>query len=138
VLGTSDPTSIQEHMLKLFDNCVALHFGEKAKTVTGMKSSEGETFNLRMKVNTETAVEIWMKCVEAEMRSTLFDIMKEGLYHYAKSRRQDWIYENLGMVTLVSSTEREWKKHWKVMLALCVLDTGLRIPIYHLDKSWPK
>ncbi|OAE19678.1 hypothetical protein AXG93_1847s1410 [Marchantia polymorpha subsp. ruderalis] len=100
VLGTSDPTSIQEHMLKLFDNCAALTFGEKAKTVNGMKSSEAETFAFRMKVSTEMAVEIWMKSVESEMRNTLFDIMKEGVYNYAKSRRVDWIYENLGMVTL--------------------------------------
>ncbi|KAL2608324.1 hypothetical protein R1flu_026897 [Riccia fluitans] len=104
VLGTSDATSIQEHMLKLFDNCAALTFGEKAKTVTGMKSSEAESFGFRMKVSTEMAVEIWMKSVEAEMRNTLFDITKEGVYNYAKSRRTDWITDNLGMVTLVGST----------------------------------
>lgn len=25
ILGTSDPTSVQEHMLKLFDNCAGKH-----------------------------------------------------------------------------------------------------------------
>lgn len=25
ILGTSDPTSVQEHMLKLFDNCAGMH-----------------------------------------------------------------------------------------------------------------
>lgn len=40
VLGTSDPSSIQEHMLKLFDNCAALTFSRGNKVVTGMTSSE--------------------------------------------------------------------------------------------------
>ena len=40
VLGTSDPSSIQEHMLKLFDNCASLTFSRGNKVVTGMTSSE--------------------------------------------------------------------------------------------------
>ena len=40
VLGTADPTSIQEHMLKLFDNCASLTFTRGNKAVTGMTSSE--------------------------------------------------------------------------------------------------
>ncbi len=40
VLGTADPTSIQEHMLKLFDNCASLIFNRGNKAVTGMTSSE--------------------------------------------------------------------------------------------------
>ncbi len=102
VLGTSDPTSIQEHMLKLFDNCAALKFGDKNKTVVGMRSSEGETYGFRLKVSTEWPVEVWMKSVEGEMHHSLFEIMKEGVYYYAKSIRTEWITENLGMVTLVS------------------------------------
>jgi len=102
VLGNSDPTSIQEHMLKLFDNCAALSFGDKNKTVIGMTSSEGEAYTYKLKVSIEGAVEVWMKHVEMEMRHTLFEIMKEGTYYYAKSMRRDWISDNLGMVSLVS------------------------------------
>ena len=40
VLGTADPTSIQEHMLKLFDNCASLTFSRGNKAVNGMTSSE--------------------------------------------------------------------------------------------------
>eukprot|EP01018_Ginkgo_biloba_P029502 Gb_13874 [translate_table: standard] len=101
VLGSSDPSSIQEHMLKLFDNCAALQFGERQKTVVGMRSSEGETYAFRAIVPTEGAVEVWMKRVESEMRRSLYQISKEGIYYYAKSRRMDWILNNLGMVTLV-------------------------------------
>jgi len=91
-------------MLKLFDNCAALKFGDKNKTVVGMRSSEGETYGFRLKVSTEWPVEVWMKSVEGEMHHSLFEIMKEGVYYYAKSIRTEWITENLGMVTLAGST----------------------------------
>ncbi len=47
VLGTSDVTSIQEHMLKLFDNCAELIFARNNRVVKGMVSSEGESFEFR-------------------------------------------------------------------------------------------
>ncbi len=40
VLGTTDPSALQEHMLKLFDNAAALVFDHGCKAVTGMTSSE--------------------------------------------------------------------------------------------------
>nr|Q9SMH3.1 RecName: Full=Dynein-1-alpha heavy chain, flagellar inner arm I1 complex; AltName: Full=1-alpha DHC; AltName: Full=Dynein-1, subspecies f [Chlamydomonas reinhardtii]CAB56598.1 1-alpha dynein heavy chain [Chlamydomonas reinhardtii] len=103
ILGTSDPTSVQEHMLKLFDNCAALVFGRGNKTITGMVSSEKEGFEFRNVVPIEGAVELWMTNVEAEMRKTLYQITKEGIFFYAKTPRTKWISENLGMVTLVGS-----------------------------------
>lgn len=53
MLGTSDPTSIQEHMLKLFDNCASLKFTRGNKVVGGMTSSE-----VRSTVATQSAV-LW-------------------------------------------------------------------------------
>lgn len=103
ILGTSDPTSVQEHMLKLFDNCAALRFGRGNKSVTGMTSSEKEAFEFKAVMPIEGAVEGWMNSVEAEMRRTLYQITKEGIFYYAKSQRTKWISDNLGMVTLVGS-----------------------------------
>uniref|UniRef100_A0A6S8LSH1 AAA+ ATPase domain-containing protein n=1 Tax=Dunaliella tertiolecta TaxID=3047 RepID=A0A6S8LSH1_DUNTE len=103
ILGTSDPTSVQEHMLKLFDNCAMLRFGRGNKSIVGMTSSEKESFSFQAPVAIEGAVETWMSKVEAEMRATLYHISKEGVFFYAKSARTTWIKENLGMVTLVGS-----------------------------------
>lgn len=103
ILGTSDPTSVQEHMLKLFDNCAALKFGRGNKTVIGMTSSENETFDFRQAVAIEGAAETWMTAVEAEMKGTLWQISKEGVFYYAKKPRDKWISECLGMVTLGGS-----------------------------------
>jgi dynein heavy chain len=55
-------------MLKLYDNCKSLIFGRGNKVVTGMISSEGETYNFKTVTSTETAVEVWMTAVQAEMR----------------------------------------------------------------------
>ena len=40
MLGTSDPTAVQPHLLKMFNNAAALVFGEGGKTVIGLTSSE--------------------------------------------------------------------------------------------------
>ncbi|WIA10356.1 hypothetical protein OEZ85_010548 [Tetradesmus obliquus] len=107
ILGTSDPTSVQEHMLKLFDNCAALKFGRGNKSIVGMTSSEGEGFAFRSQVPVEGAVEVWMTGVEAEMRRTLAVVMKEGVWNYARTPRAKWIVDCLGMVTLAGSQVRK-------------------------------
>lgn len=88
-------------MLKLFDNCVFLIFGEKNKKILGMILLEGEIYNFRMKIFIDGVVELWMKCIEVEMWYLFFEIMKEGVYYYVKFIWKDWIFVNLGMVILV-------------------------------------
>jgi len=44
ILGSSDPKNIQQHLLKLFDNCKELRFGQGNKIITHMTSDEGETY----------------------------------------------------------------------------------------------
>ena len=48
-------------------------------------------------------METWMLGVEAEMRKTLLAIAKEGVFHYAKMARSQWILKQLGMMALVGS-----------------------------------
>ena len=55
-------------MLKLYDNCASLTFGRGNKTVLGMTSAEGESFEFKDPCVAEGAVETWMLGVEAEMR----------------------------------------------------------------------
>lgn len=90
-------------MLKLFDNCANLIFGRGNKSVIGMRSSEGETFNFRQAIAVEGAAEKWMTNVEREMKETLHQISKEGVFYYAEKPRDLWISESLGMVTLGGS-----------------------------------
>lgn len=86
-------------MLKLFDNCASLKFGRGNKSIVGMVSSEKEGFDFRTVVPIEGAVESWMTAVEAEMRKTLYQITKEGVFYYAKTPRcgEDRFLELLGL-----------------------------------------
>jgi dynein heavy chain len=44
-----------------------------------------------------------MTLVEEEMKKSLRSITKEGVFHYAKSERAQWLKNVLGMVSLVGS-----------------------------------
>ncbi|KAH8046310.1 dynein light chain binding protein [Aureococcus anophagefferens] len=80
VLGSSDPTSIQVHMLKLFDNVKELIFARNAKSVTGMVASEKESFNLDPPSPIDGPVEVWMTKVEESMKESLHGITKAGIW----------------------------------------------------------
>ena len=51
VLGCSDPTCIQPHLLKLFDNVKKLGFGRGNKRIFSLESGETESFDLKNTVN---------------------------------------------------------------------------------------
>ena len=101
MLGTSDPRSVQEHMLKLFVNCKKLKF--RGNNVVGMESSEGESFDFKENVETSGKVEKWMNDVQNSMRDTLHLIAKSAVFHYPKQNRTDWIFDNLGMVGILGA-----------------------------------
>jgi dynein heavy chain len=103
ILGTSDPTAIQIHLLKMFSNCKAFKFSRGNKAVVGMTSSKGETFDFETPAPVDGNVEVWMKGVDDEMQATLRIITKQGVFTYANSNRNEWIDKNLGMVGLVGS-----------------------------------
>jgi len=71
VLGNNDPTSIQVHLLKLFDNVKEMQFGRNNKIVEGMSSVETEGFVCRTPVPIEGPVESWMTSCEDEMHASL-------------------------------------------------------------------
>jgi dynein heavy chain len=98
ILGTSDPTAVQEHMLKLFDNTAALTFDRSGSKVLGMVSSEKESFSFNTIRLTEGAVETWLSGIEAEMLETLRRVMKEATFTYPKTDRIEWLKNELGMV----------------------------------------
>ena len=98
VLGSSDPTCVQEHMLKMYDNVASLKYGRGNKTVVGMASSEGEQVTYVNPAPVEGAIEVWMAGVNTEMISSLRFNMKESVFLYNKKKdRLEWIHSVLGM-----------------------------------------
>lgn len=103
VLGNSDPTSIQVHLLKLFDNVKGMGFGRNNKTIESMGSVEKESFNFVTPSAVDGPVEYWMTAAEDEMHASLHSITKEGVFNYARTDRCQWLVDVLGMVGLVGS-----------------------------------
>lgn len=112
ILGSSDPRSVQEHMLKMFDNCALLRFSKNSNnTILGMQSSEGEMVEFRSPAKAEGVVEKWLSSVQDEMRKTLRQTLKEAVFYYAKKDRLEWLYEFLGM-SVVTASQIWWT--WEV------------------------
>jgi dynein heavy chain len=102
ILGTSDPYSVQPHMLKLFDNCQALDFGRR-RVVTGMYSDEREHFDLHAAQKAEGPVEEWMRTVDEAMQDTLQRLSKTAVYYYANKERVPWLKDYIGMVAILGT-----------------------------------
>uniref|UniRef100_A0A669FBB8 Dynein axonemal heavy chain 10 n=1 Tax=Oreochromis niloticus TaxID=8128 RepID=A0A669FBB8_ORENI len=107
ILGSSDHTCVQEHMIKMYDNIASLRFDvdSNGETVVGaMVSAEGEVMELRQPVPVEGRVEEWMMGVLLEMRKTNRLITKEAIFHYCEDRsRVDWMLLYQGMVVLAAN-----------------------------------
>ncbi|GIQ87273.1 dynein heavy chain, partial [Kipferlia bialata] len=103
VLGhASNPLSVQEHIIKMYDNASKLEF-VKDQEVSGIVSGEGELLPLKTRVAVQGPIEAWMSDVEQGMKTTLRVLCKEGVFEYGQSSRVEWLKTHIGMVTLVGS-----------------------------------
>ena len=108
ILGSSDPSCVQEHMIKMYDNISKLQFqqGPNGETLaTAMISAEGEIMEFRKHVPAEGRVEEWMTAILDEMRSTNRLITKEALYYYGGEgkTRVEWMLGYQGMICLAGN-----------------------------------
>jgi dynein heavy chain len=130
ILGNSDPSSIEPHLLKLFDNTKTLMFSQGHRKITGLKSSEGESVQLIHDVDSIGPVEVWMQHFEDEIKHTLHSKMKESTFYYATQSRETWIKSNLGMCT-ISSSQVWWT--WQVEDAFSLIESGDKQALQKLE-----
>lgn len=107
ILGSTEATCIQEHMVKIFDNIAALRFhsdGDKL-TAVAMISCEKEIMDFRIPVLIEGRIEEWMNDILAEMRKSNRYITKKAIYDFGKTRRPrtEWMLGYQGMVCLAAN-----------------------------------
>ena len=107
ILGSSDPTCVQEHMIKMYDNIAALEFNDGMngeKIASAMISAEKEKLEFKKAVVAEGRVEDWMTAVLNEMRTTNRLVTKEAVFSYgAEKSRVDWMLDYQGMVVLAAN-----------------------------------
>ena len=134
-MGTTDATCVQVHMLKLFDNVKSLKYARGDSVISGMQSSEGESFLFKSQIATTGPVEQWMTGVEEEMGRTLRLICKQAVFKYPSQKRIEWITENLGMVGIVGG-QIWWT--WEVEEAFRQVKPNNKQAVKHLAQKLAK
>lgn len=87
ILGSSNPTIIQEHVGKMFDNLDKFKLVPDSSDrlmVTALISCEREIMEFRNPVTTEQNIEIWMGLALEEMKRSNRYLTKKAVYNYGK------------------------------------------------------
>lgn len=105
ILGSSEPSCVQEHMCKMFDNIKSLRLGPDNNdriVASAMISTEGEIMEYRVAQYAEGKVEDWMNDVLDEMRRSNRFITKKAIWDYGHHRRirTEWTFDYQGMIIL--------------------------------------
>ncbi|XP_026203417.1 dynein heavy chain 1, axonemal [Anabas testudineus] len=96
---TKDPTAVQPHLRKCFENIAQLQFQPDLQ-ITHMYSGEGEEVKLFLPVWPTGNVEDWLRDVEKSMKATLRDNIDRSLKVYPKEPRVQWVLSWPGQVVI--------------------------------------
>lgn len=108
---TKEPRLVQPHMDKCFEGIQRVIFTDTDE-VLGMISAEGEEVMFDHKVDVNEGekkgnVEKWMLEIEAQMKTSLKKICKEGMVQYPITKRTDWVRQWPGQIVLAAN-----QIHW--------------------------
>ncbi|KAI5709065.1 hypothetical protein M8J76_009444 [Diaphorina citri] len=109
ILGSSSPTAIQEHIVKMFDNVQSLKMADSespgVKTISAMISCENEVMDFRTPQLTFGEIEQWMTRVLDEMMTANRYWTKKAIYDFGKTSkpRTEWMLDNIGMTVLAAN-----------------------------------
>nr|XP_019941835.1 PREDICTED: dynein heavy chain 1, axonemal [Paralichthys olivaceus] len=96
---TKDPTAVQPHLRKCFENIAKLEFQSDLQ-ITHMFSGEGEEVKLFLPVSPTGNVENWLRNVEKSMKATLRDNIEQSLKVYSEQPRAEWVLSWPGQVVI--------------------------------------
>ncbi|XP_029991393.1 dynein heavy chain 1, axonemal [Sphaeramia orbicularis] len=96
---TKDPTAVQPHLRKCFENIARLQFQPDLQ-ITDMYSGEGEEVKLSIPVWPTGNVEDWLRDVEKSMKATLRENIERSLKVYPEQPRVDWVLSWPGQVVI--------------------------------------
>ncbi|XP_048343305.1 LOW QUALITY PROTEIN: dynein axonemal heavy chain 1 [Sphaerodactylus townsendi] len=105
---TKDPTAVQPHLRKCFENIARLLFQEDLQ-ITHMYSAEGEEVELFSPIYPTGNVEDWLLEVERIMRASVRDNIERAIKAYPQTSRTKWVLEWPGQVT-IAGCQTFWTK----------------------------
>uniref|UniRef100_G1MWR4 Dynein axonemal heavy chain 1 n=1 Tax=Meleagris gallopavo TaxID=9103 RepID=G1MWR4_MELGA len=97
---TKDPTAVQPHLRKCFENIARLQFQEDLQ-ITHMYSAEGEEVKLFAAIYPTDKVEDWLLEVEKSMKASVRDNIERSIGVYPETPRTTWVLQWPGQVTIV-------------------------------------
>uniref|UniRef100_A0A8D2DP18 Dynein axonemal heavy chain 1 n=1 Tax=Sciurus vulgaris TaxID=55149 RepID=A0A8D2DP18_SCIVU len=96
---TKDPTAVQPHLRKCFENIARLLFQEDLE-ITHMYSAEGEEVQLTTSIYPSSNVEDWLREVEHSMRASVRNFIERAILAYPTMPRTQWVLNWPGQVTI--------------------------------------
>ncbi|NWH35887.1 DYH1 protein, partial [Chloropsis hardwickii] len=105
---TKDPTAVQPHLHKCFENIARLKFQEDLQ-ITHMYSGEGEEVKLFSAITPTENVEDWLVEVEKSMKASVRDNIEKSIGVYPETPRTTWVLEWPGQV-VIAGCQIFWTK----------------------------
>jgi len=96
---TKDPTAVQPHLRKCFENIMSLEFGED-NLISAMYSAENECIALNKPFIPKGNIEEWLSRVEETMKSSIKEVISNGLNEYPTMPRDQWVLNWPGQVVI--------------------------------------
>ncbi|NWX92741.1 DYH1 protein, partial [Nothoprocta pentlandii] len=96
---TKDPTAVQPHLRKCFENIAQLLFQEDLQ-ITHMYSAEGEEVKLCVPIYPTENVEDWLLEIERSMKASVRDNIERSVGVYPETPRTTWVLQWPGQVTI--------------------------------------
>jgi dynein heavy chain, axonemal len=97
-----DPTAVQPHLRKCFENISRLEFSPDL-LITAMFSSENERVEFCKHFHPRGNVESWLLEVETVMKRSVKETLKAALAAYSKTPRTEWVQTWPGQLVLAGS-----------------------------------
>ncbi|XP_019331155.1 dynein axonemal heavy chain 1 [Alligator mississippiensis] len=120
---TKDPTAVQPHLRKCFENIARLLFQEDLQ-ITHMYSAEGEEVKLFSPIYPTGNVEDWLLEVEKSMKASVRDNIERSIGIYPHTPRPTWVLQWPGQVT-IAGCQTFWTKEVSEALEAGDLSTRL-------------
>ncbi|XP_069062696.1 dynein axonemal heavy chain 1 [Pleurodeles waltl] len=105
---TKDPTAVQPHLRKCFENIAKLMFQPDLQ-ITHMYSGEGEEVQLSTGIYPTGNVEDWLLEVERVMKASVRDYIERSIKVYKQTPRTEWVLNWPGQVT-IAGCQTFWTK----------------------------
>ncbi|NWV36400.1 DYH1 protein, partial [Grantiella picta] len=105
---TKDPTAVQPHLHKCFENIAQLKFQEDLQ-ITHMYSSDREEVQLFTPIYPSENVEDWLLEVEKSMKASVRDNIERSVGVYPETPRTAWVLQWPGQV-VIAGCQIFWTK----------------------------